>query len=150
MKHILFLLAAILGAVGGVEIGAEVQGMATLGQRPCSAKDQDILYEDCVVKVAAGMGVVRSRRLELRGDRELKGTCAGCGPCPECYPKGHFCFTWCKSYRRRLTVIDELAHIPKGQIQQAANKCLDRKIEEEGYTCLGRPQDLRIKIFLSE
>jgi hypothetical protein len=37
----------------------------------------------------------------------------------------------------------------RGQIEQAANTCLDRKIEE-GYTCLGNPEDLTIKIFLSE
>jgi hypothetical protein len=53
-----------------------------------------------------------------------------------------------------LTVTDEQAHtarflITTGVIQQAANECLDRKIEE-GYTCLGNPEDLTIKIYLSE
>jgi hypothetical protein len=38
--------------------------------------------------------------------------------------------------------------IATGQIEQAANECLDRKIAE-GFTCLGNPEDLTIKIFLS-
>jgi hypothetical protein len=55
--------------------------------------------------------------------------------------------------RRSLTVTDEQAHterflVEKGHVQQAANECLDRKIQE-GYECLGNPQDLTIKIYFS-
>ena len=58
------------------------------------------------------------------------------------------------STRRRLTVADEHVHtdrflVAKGQIQRAANECLDQKIQK-GYECLGNPEDLRIKILLSE
>jgi hypothetical protein len=152
MKYIIFLLAAMAGAVRGAEVGAEVQGFTKIDVDPCSAEDQEMFYQKCVLQVAVSKGVVLSRRLEVRGDRDL-GMCSGCGPCPECYPKGHFCYTWCQP-KRRLTltdvtdVTDEAAHIVKGQIQKAANECLDNKIEE-GYTCLGDAKDLTIKIYLS-
>jgi hypothetical protein len=150
MKYILFLLgAAMFGAVRGAEVGAEVQGFTQIDVDPCSVDEQEGFYKECVLNVAVSLGVVLSRRLEVRGDRDL-GTCSGCGSCPECYPKGHFCYTWCQ-VRRRLTltdVTDKAAHIVKGQIQQGANTCLDDKIDE-GYTCLGNKQDLRIKIFIS-
>jgi hypothetical protein len=154
MKRILYLLitAAMFGAVRGAEVGAEVQGLTNIDVDPCSTEDQVvILYQECVINVAVSLGLVLSRRLQVRGDRDLS-VCSGCGSCPECYPKGHFCYVWCHSSRRlTLTdnVTDEAARIVKGQIQQGANDCLDDKIDE-GYTCLGDKNDLRIKIFLSQ
>jgi hypothetical protein len=152
MKCSLFFLAALVGAVRGAELGAEIQGVTTSGSY-CTEEEQHILYQECVEDVAVSMGVVLSRRLELRGNRELPvlNFCSGCGT--ETYPAGHWCFVMC-SARRRLTVADEHAHtdrllVSKGQIQQAANACLDDKIQE-GYECLGDPNDLRIKILLSE
>jgi hypothetical protein len=116
---------------------------------PCSTEDQEVFYQECVLDVAVSLGVVLSRRLQVRGDRDLNHR-SGCGPCPECYPKGHFCYVWCQPSRLTLTnVTDEAAHIAKGQIQQGANICLDDKIDE-GYTCLGNKHDLRIKIYLSQ
>jgi hypothetical protein len=160
MKLTLLLLAAMIGAACGAELGAKIMGVTTIGD-PCSASDEEILYEECVVDVAVAMGVNLSRRLELRGNRELQtgSTCnTCCQNCPscimsDCYPLGTWCFTYC-SISRRLTVADEHVHTErflytKGQIQKAANECLDLKIEE-GYTCLGKPEDLTIKIFLSE
>ena len=159
MKYTLLLLAAMLGAVCGADIGAKIMGVVTT-EEPCSASVEDVLWEECVEDVAISMGVdLSSRRLELRGDRELQGNpcskcCAECatGDCT-CWPRGTYCFTMC-TRRRRLTVTDEQAHtarflVSSGQIEKAANECLDRKIEE-GYTCLGDPKDLTIKIYLSE
>jgi hypothetical protein len=160
MKYALFLLAAMLslGAVCGAEIGARIQGVVT-AEEPCSDGVEEVLWEECVEDVAISLGVdISYRRLELRGNRELQQAnfCSSC--CPECtdcgcYPRGTYCFTKCSS-RRRLTVADEKAHIARfltstGEIQKAANECLDRKIEE-GYTCLGKPEDLTVNIFLSE
>jgi hypothetical protein len=150
MKYTLFLLAASVGAGCGAELGAEIQGVTTSGSY-CTEEEQHILYQECVEDVAVSMGVVLSRRLELRGNRELLNFCRGCGTAT--YPAGHWCFVMC-SARRRLIVADEHVHtdrflVSKGQIQQAANACLDLKIQE-GYECLGDPKDLKIKILLSE
>jgi hypothetical protein len=150
MRYAVFLLAALVGAVCGAELGAEIQGVTT-NESYCTEEEEQILYQECVEDVAVSMGVVLSRRLELRGNRELQGFCSGCGS--GSYPRGHWCFVMC-SARRRLTVADEHVHsdrflVAKGQIQQAANACLDQKIEE-GYDCLGNPANLRIKILLSE
>jgi hypothetical protein len=106
------------------------------------------------------MGIVLSRRLELRGNRELQGLnhCGGCAE-DQTYPKGHWCFVMC-SARRLLTTTDDQAlltdtdrtqfySVAKGQIQQTANTCLDLMIKK-GYKCLGNPEDLKIKIMLSE
>jgi hypothetical protein len=159
MKYILFLLAAMLSlsAVCGAKIGARISGVVT-AEEPCSDEVEEVLWEECVEGVAIDMGVDLSRRLELRGNRELQQSsmctacCQKCGGGCGCYPRGTYCFTYCTS--RRLTITDEQAHtarflISTGQIQKAANECLDRKIEE-GYTCLGEPEDLTIKIYLSE
>ena len=159
MKFSLFLLTAMLslGAVCGADIGVKIQGVVT-AEEPCSAAVEEVLWEECVEDVAISLGVDLSRRLELRGNRELQASsmcgacCQQCGGDCGCQPRGTYCFTKCTS--RRLTVTDEQAHtarflIATGQIQQAANECLDRKIEE-GYTCLGDPKDLTIKIYLSE
>jgi hypothetical protein len=157
MKYVLFLLAVWLGAVCGAELGASIQGVVTT-EEPCSEAVEEVLYKECVEDVAVSMGVVLSRRLELRGNRELQsqpshcygGCCAKCSNC-NCYPRGTYCYTMC-SRKRRLTVTDEHTArflVATGEIQMAANECLDRKIEE-GYTCLGNPEDLTIKIFLSE
>jgi hypothetical protein len=152
MKYILFLLATMAGAVRGAHVGAEVQGVTNIDVGPCSSEHQEMFYQKCVLEVAVSKGVGLSRRLGVRGERDLQtgGVCSGCGPCPKCYPRGHFCYTWCqRNSRLTLTnVTDETAHIVKGQIQRGANDCLDDKIDE-GYTCLGNKQDLRIKIFLS-
>jgi hypothetical protein len=149
MKYIVFLLAALVGVVFGAELGAEIRGV-TISESYCTEDEEQMLYQECVEDVAVSMGVVLSRRLELRGNRKLQ--CGGCDA-DRTYPKGHWCFYMC-SARRRLTIAD--AHVSpdrflvaKGQIQQAANACLDLKIEE-GYECLGDPEQLRIKIFLSE
>jgi hypothetical protein len=163
MKYALFLLAAMLslGAVCGAEIGAKISGVVT-AEEPCSDEVEEVLWEECVEGVAIDMGVDLnlSRRLELRGNRELPSSM--CGACRQkcaggdggCYPRGHYCFTKCSSQHRRLTVTDEQAHtarflISTGKIRKAAKECLDRKIEE-GYTCLGEPEDLTIEIYLSK
>jgi hypothetical protein len=148
---VLLLATTMIGAVCGAELGAEIQGVTTSGSF-CTEEEEQILYQECVEDVAVSLGVVLSRRLELRGNRELQTDhCSGCGS--GTYPPWHWCFVMC-STRRRLTVADEHVHpdrllVAKGQIQQAANACLDQKIQE-GYECLGDPADLRIKIFLSE
>jgi hypothetical protein len=149
MKYSLFFLAALVGAVRGAELGAEIQGVTTRGDY-CTVDEDQVLYKECVEDVAVSMGVLLSRRRELRGNRELN-FCSGCGS--ETYPRGHWCFVMC-SGGRRLVVADEYVHtdwisVAKGQIQQAANACLDLKIQE-GYECLGDPKDLKIKILLSE
>mgnify|MGYP000270310540 CR=1 FL=1 len=158
MKYTLFLLAALLRAVCGADVSWNVMGVVTT-EEPCSAADEEVFYDECVRDVAISMGadLTQNRRLELRGNRELQYNpcsvcCSRCDNCG-CYPKGTYCFTRC-SQSRRLTVTDEEAHtawfvVATGQIQKAANECLDRKIKE-GYTCLGNPEDLTIKIFLSE
>jgi hypothetical protein len=151
MKITLFLLATLVGTVCGTELGAEIQGVTT-SESCCTPTEEHVLYKECVEDVAVSLGVVLSRRLELRGNRELQNHCTGCDDSVS-YPMGHWCFVMCSS-RRHLTVADEHVHtdrflVSKGQVQQAANACLDLKIQE-GYTCLGNPADLRIKIFLSE
>jgi hypothetical protein len=152
MKYTVFLLATLVGAVCGTELGAEIRGVTT-SESYCTPEQDQILYQECVEDVAVSLGVVLSRRLELRGNRELQTNhCTGCDD-GFTYPLGHWCFYYCSS-RRRLAVADEHVHaerllVSKGQVQQGANACLDLKIQE-GYTCLGNPGDLRIKIFLSE
>jgi hypothetical protein len=152
MKYTFFLLATLVGAVCGTELGAEIQGVTT-SESCCTSEQEQILYQECVEDVAVSLGVVLSRRLELRGNRELQANhCTGCDD-SFTYPLGHWCFVMCSS-RRHLAVADEHVHterflVSKGQVQQGANACLDLKIQE-GYTCLGNPGDLRIKIFLSE
>jgi hypothetical protein len=152
MKFTLFLLAAMFGAVCGAHIGAEVRGVG--GDR-CSEDVQESLYDECVVDEAAakGVDVHHTRHLELRGNRELLAS-GVCGACKGENTSRVWCMTWCSRRRRHLTTADEHVHTERflytqGEIEQAANKCLDGKIEE-GYTCLGNPEDLTIKIFLSE
>jgi hypothetical protein len=153
MKCTLFLLAAMAGAVCGTHLGAEIQGVTTIGDS-CSEEVTEALYDECVVDeaVALGVNVTHTRRLGLRGSRELEGECDAC---LEPKPWPHWCEVWgCEDGSRRLRVAGEHVHTERilytrGQIEQAANTCLDRKIEE-GYTCLGNPEDLTIKIFLSE
>jgi hypothetical protein len=48
MKYTLFLLAAMVGAVCGAELGVNIQGVTTIGDDPCSAGDEEVLYEECV------------------------------------------------------------------------------------------------------
>jgi hypothetical protein len=62
--------------------------------------------------------------------------------------------SYCARARRSLTVTDEQGHterflVKKSHVQQAANECLNRKVQE-GYECLGNPEDLTIQIFFSE
>jgi hypothetical protein len=158
MKSILLLLIAMIGAACGTHLGARIQGIVT-SEEPCAAAVEEALYEECVEDIAVSMGIVLSRRLELRGNRDLQTTGSTCGTCCSkcadcnCYPKGTWCWTKCGN-NRRLTVTEDQAHaarflIAVGQIQKAANDCLDRKIQE-GYTCLGDPSDLMIKIYLTE
>jgi hypothetical protein len=149
MKDILILLAAMVGVVCGVELGAEIQGVTT-GDSCTVTKELD-LYTECVEDVAIDLGLYGGRRLEqqLRGDRELQSFCAGCPP--GYYPAGHFCFVMC-SGRRRLSDADERLlssdSVAKGQIQKGANECLLQKIQDGVASCLGDPNDLRIKILL--
>jgi hypothetical protein len=151
MKYALFLLAAMLslGAVCGAQIDARIEGVTT-AEEPCSLAVEEMLFEECVEDVAISLGVDLSRRLELRGNRELQVYhCRACEP--KHFWRGSWCFTMCQS--RRLTLTDEQAHtarslIATGKIEQGANECLDRKIEE-GCTCLGDPKDLTIQIYLS-
>jgi hypothetical protein len=161
MKYILFLLAAMVGAVSGHEIGMTVTGATTYGGERCSVADQQVLYEECVVDLAVALGwdFGHHRQLELRGNRELLD-CGGC--CDYCFshgydtcactPKGHYCFTNCQS--RRLTIADELVNTETflfsvGTLEQAANKCLDDASTHD-YPCLGDPNDITIQLFLSE
>jgi hypothetical protein len=156
MKYILFLLAAMFGTVDGVDIGAKIRGVTSMGES-CSAEDELVLYKECVEDVAVSKGIDLSRRLELRGNRELQtGSMCGrcCDGCPDCncYPRGTWCFTYC-STGRRLTVADEEAHTERfllalGLIQQEANECLDNHILD--YPCLGDPKDLTVKLYFSE
>jgi hypothetical protein len=156
MKYALFLLAAMLGAVCGAEIGWNVEGVVTT-EEPCLEAVQDFLYEECVQEVAILMDINLDRRLELRGNRELyqANACSKCcsrcnsGDCG-CAPRGTYCFTKCS--HRRLIVTDAQAHtasflIATGQLQEKVDVCLYKKIEE-GYTCLGNPEDLKVKIYL--
>jgi hypothetical protein len=152
----------MVGTVGGAELGVKIQGVTTIGD-PCSAGDEEVLYEECVWDVAVSMGF-EGRRLELSGNRELQtgSTCTTCcdeipadepcrdNGCAACYPQGHWCYTYCQS-SRRLTVADgtERFLVTEGELEQAANECLARKIQD-GYKCLGNPEDLTTKIFLSE
>jgi hypothetical protein len=157
LKYTVLLLAAMIGVAFGAQLGAEIQGVTDHG-RSCTVEEEHALYKECVEDVAVSLGVVLSRRLELRGNRELQfNHCSGCGS--GTYPPWHWCFVMC-STRRLLEVTDEQAlltvtdrndfySVAKGQIQQAANVCLDQKIKE-GYKCLGHPEDLKIKIMLSE
>jgi hypothetical protein len=160
MKCILLLLAG--AALCGAEIGVKIFGVTTDGD-PCSEEEGELLYKECVEDVAASMGVILSRRLELRGgnrDLQTGSTCTTCCQyCPscimsDCYPLGTWCLTYCSA--RRLVVADEPLHpeerllVVKGQIQNAAYVCLIRKIKVEGYKCLGHPEDLTIQMFLSE
>jgi hypothetical protein len=158
MKYILFLLAS--AALCGAEIGVKIFGV-TNDRDPCSEEEEEVLYKECVEDVAVSMGLNLSRRLELRGNRELQtgSTCTTCCQyCPSCimincYPVGTWCFTYCSP--RRLVEADEHLHPPerllvvKGQIQNAAYGCLKRKIEKEDYECLGNLEDLTIQMFLS-
>jgi hypothetical protein len=165
MKYTLFLLAAMVGAVCGVGIGAEIQyksvpsdapgpeGEEQFLSPPCTEVQEQDLYEMCVLEVAESMGVVLGRRLELRGDRELQRI-SMCRGCRGSYPRGTFCFTRC-TFKRRLTVTDTHAHTERllcsqGKIKMAAYECLEEKIKAGGYECLGNPEDLTIQIFLSE
>jgi hypothetical protein len=110
-RRTLFLLAAMLslGAVCGVQIGARIEGVTT-AEEPCSLAVEEMLFEECVEGVAISLGVDLSRRLELRGNRELQVYhCSACEP--KHYWRGSWCFTMCQS--RRLTLTDEQAH-PKG------------------------------------
>jgi hypothetical protein len=151
MKVILVLLAAMIGAVCGEQIGAEIQGV-TPGGSFCSDDDQEALYDECVKAVAVSMGVVLSRRLELRGNRELQTNhCSGCGS--GSYPPYHWCFLMCGT-RRRLTVADEHVHaarilVATGEIADAVVGCLRQKSAKEEYKCLGDPDKLTVRIFLS-
>jgi hypothetical protein len=155
---LILLTAMSLGTACGVELGWGVMGVTTMGE-PCSVEDQEVIFEKCVDDVAVAMGVdLSNRRLELRGNRDLSGCPSFCcgSNCPDCncYSKGHYCFTHgCGANGRRLTVADEHVHtarflVATGQIEQAVNECLDSKIEE--YPCLGNPEDLTMKLFITE
>jgi hypothetical protein len=56
MKCTLLLLAAMVGAVCGAELGAEIQGVTSSGP-PCTAEQDQVLYKECVEDVAVFMGL---------------------------------------------------------------------------------------------
>jgi hypothetical protein len=153
MNCSLFLLAAMamtmVGTVRGTHLGAHIEGV-TLSGSFCTAEQQYELYEECVEQVFVDMGGVLDQRLELRGGGRKLPSCHDCTE----QMKGstwHWCFSYCNG--RRLTIADEQAHterslVSQGKMEQAANECLDDQISN-GYECLGNPEDLRIKIFIS-
>jgi hypothetical protein len=153
MKFILVLLAAMIGAVCGAQLGAEMHG-TTKATAPCSEKITDALYDKCVVGEAVNLGfdVNHTRRLELKGNRELQAS--GCSGCSGTYAWPHWCVLMgCDGGRRRhLTIADEHVQTERflykmEQIETAALVCLRTKIED-GCTCLGAPEELTITIFL--
>jgi hypothetical protein len=153
MKSSLFLLAAMVGGVCGTHLGAEIRGVTTIGD-PCTQEQDLELYQVCVEDIFVSMGGVLDRRLELRGNRDLQTSnhCSGCDP-GYSYPLGHWCYVMC-SARRRLAVADEHVHtdrflVSEEELQQAATECYVHKITN-GYECLGNPEDLTIRILLSE
>jgi hypothetical protein len=158
MKFTLFLLAAMIGAVCGVEIGAEIvykvgEPSDVVVDPPCSTEKENIIYETCVVEVAKRLGINLSRRLELRGGRELT-TISLCSFCRGSYPRGTYCFTRC-TFNRRLTVSDEHTQrflCSQGKVKRAADDCIEKKIndKDEDFVCLGNSKDIEMKIFLSE
>jgi hypothetical protein len=158
MKYALFLLAvmamAMVGTVRGAELGAQIEGWTFSGSF-CTAEQQHELYQECVEQAFFDMEGVLDRRLELRGSgRKLESDCPKCTEQMK-NSSWHWCWHQCSSNaRRKLTVADERAHterflVTRGELEQKANECLDNKITN-GYECLGNPEDLAIKIFLSE
>jgi hypothetical protein len=155
MEYSLFLLAivamAMVGTVRGAELGARIEGVALSGPF-CTAEQEYKLYQECVEQVFFDMGGELDRRLELRGGGRKLFSCAKCSDKAK-GSQGHYCFTYCGE-GRTLNVADKQAHtkrflVSKGQLKQEAKESLENKITN-GYECLGDPEDLRIKIFLSE
>jgi hypothetical protein len=160
MKFSLSLLAVMamtmVSTVRGAHLAAQIEGV-TLDGPICTPEQEYELYLECVVDMFESMGGELDRRLELRdGGRKLP-TCFQCTD-QMIGARGHWCFVYCggrRGYRnRKLTVADDEAHterflVTEGQLHQAANECLDDQISK-GYDCLGKPEDLTIKIFLSE
>jgi hypothetical protein len=157
MKYSLSLLVvmamAMVTTVHGnhADVGAKIEGVTASGSF-CTAEQQYELYEKCVEQVYDDMNDGQDRRLQLRGGGRKLPTCSQCTD-QMIGSRGHWCFVYCGG-GRRLTVTDDEAHterflVSKGQLQKAANECLDDQISN-GYECLGNPEDLTIKIFLSE
>jgi hypothetical protein len=144
MKYTLFLLAAITGAACGSHLDARISGVTTIGD-PCTTEVEEELYQVCVEDLFVSMGGELDRRLELRGSRRLS-----CDLCEEQHMwLGHWCFSNCQR-RRRLAIADEQRFlVSEEELQQAATECYVRKMQE-GYECLGNPEDLTVSIFLSE
>jgi hypothetical protein len=162
MKYTLFLLAAMVGPVCGLELlGASIvyKGESIDDESPCSDVELEHIYDMCVVNEAAGLDLNLSRRLELRGSRELQSYCAGCPADKEYYGRGHWCWTSCRG-RRGLQVPevpDELVHTEsflsaQGKIKDAAWNCIAQNIIDtnENFTCLGDAAEVFTQIFLSE
>jgi hypothetical protein len=164
MKYTLLLLVAMVGAVCGLQVGVQI--VYKVGEPsvdvvdpwtdpPCSTEEENIIYETCVVEVAKHLGVNLSRRLELRGDRELQVSyCQSCYPGVN-YPRGTYCFTVCGP-DRRLAVSHEHTErflCSRGKIREAAYDCIEKKIEDKDkdFVCLGtgKKEDMAIKIFIS-
>jgi hypothetical protein len=155
-RSALFLLAAMVGTVFGVDIGWKIMGVTTIGE-PCSEKVQEAIFQECVIDMGVSMGVVGpTRRLELRGNRELTttgSTCGGCYPdgCSDgsCWPPGTWCYKYCDTKTtRRLLTAERFLEGSEGQLHQAANECLDNKIPD--HPCLGEEKDLTVKLYISE
>jgi hypothetical protein len=98
MNYILLLLAAMVGSAYGVELGWNVMGVTTIGEK-CTEEAQEFFYEECVRDVAVTMGVDLDRRLELRGNRGLQQSdrCYSC--CQNCISAGHECGCYPKGVR---------------------------------------------------
>jgi hypothetical protein len=143
MKYTLFLLAAMVGAVRGYEIGAQIVGVS---DTPCGPAVDKYLFETCVEARAIAIGIDLAPGRRLGGNRELqRNWCTGCS---SYYPRGTFCFTFCSGYGRRLQVSDEKLLCSEGKVRQEAFNCLSDMIDD-GLTCLGNADDLDITIFLS-
>jgi hypothetical protein len=67
-------------ALCGVEIGAKIWGSTVVGESCSAADEMVLLYKEYVEDVAVSIGFDLSRRLEIRGNRELQ-TGSKCGVC---------------------------------------------------------------------
>jgi hypothetical protein len=129
------LLAVIVGTVFGTdELGAVITGYTDLDEEMfCGECVMDTLYKRCVEDKAVAQGALFSRRLELRGNRDL----ISCSVCPQNPPRGHWCYVKC-GRRRRLTFTDERTErflVEKELLQQAAQNCYEANAENPRLAC---------------
>jgi hypothetical protein len=146
MRNAFFLLALFAGTVRGGNIDARIEGAEAHLDSWCAPDVFAVLYDECVVETAEGLGVVFDRRrLELRGSRDLQS----CSICPPNPPKGHWCWVKCGQGSRRLTLANEDADrrliINQAAIEAAATGCYKANAAN-GYPCLGDVGDLTVTI----